>query len=144
MIQKKINFNDINLIKIPRDNFFLIYIFQAYAELEKDTPGQILGVTFKSDGKSTSSSSSSEPISEKFTQRPQNEDTYYEEHDIKETKYYKQRDISPRIWFAFGFMLIFLITSYLMSSPEDYAIRERDKTLAKLKKQEHEKQFDDA
>lgn len=32
---------------------------QAYAELETDTPGQILGVTHKTDGKSESSSSSS-------------------------------------------------------------------------------------
>lgn len=28
-------------------------LLQAYAELETDTPGQIMGVTFKTDGKST-------------------------------------------------------------------------------------------
>lgn len=34
-------------------------LIQAYAELEEDTPGQIMGVTFKTDGKSSSGSGSS-------------------------------------------------------------------------------------
>lgn len=84
---------------------------QAYAELEKDTPGQIHGITYKSDGKS--SSDSDEKVSEKFTQRAQNEDFTYEESDIKETQDYRERPKASS-YFMFGFCLV-LITAFLLT-----------------------------
>lgn len=109
--------------------------------MEKDTPGQILGVTFKSDGKS---SSSSEPVSDKFTQRPTDEDSYYEEHDIKETKYYKQREITPGMYFLVGFVMIFFLTAFLFESKKgDYINYERDLALAR-QKQQKDQSFDEA
>lgn len=92
----------------------IVIIFQAYAELEKDTPGQIFGVTFKSDGKS--SMPEEEPISEKFTQRPKNEDTYYEEHDIKDTHDFKKNQLSWRVYFGFGVFLVFVLVNAMLSS----------------------------
>jgi hypothetical protein len=74
-------------------------------------------VTFKSDGKS--STSTEEPISEKFTQRPKNEDTYYEEHDIKDTHDFKKEQMSWRVYFGFGILLVFILISSMVSSNEN-------------------------
>jgi hypothetical protein len=117
---------------------------QAYAELEKDTPGQIFGITFKSDGKS----STSEPISEKFTQRPTNEDTFYEEHDKTGSQEYQKNRVEPRAYFWLGFLGIFVLAVMLMNSKtEDILEYERDKTLAEqqLRQQNKERSpFDEA
>lgn len=88
-------------------------ILQAYAELEKDTPGQIHGIIYKSDGKSSSTSESNEKVSEKFTQRAKNEDFYYEESDIKETQDYRERTKASS-YFMFGFFLV-LITAFMLT-----------------------------
>lgn len=89
-------------------------------------------MTYKSDGKSKTSSSSSEPISEKFTQRPTDEDTVYEEHDIKDTHDYKKNQLGPREYFVFGFIIVFLLfLASLASNTKTYVEYERDRTLAK-------------
>lgn len=105
-------------------------------------------MTFKSDGKS--SSSSSETISEKFTQRPKDEDTHYEEHDQTETLDYKKNQLDYRVYFAFGVLGIFII-SYVFTSTktQDMLDYERDRTLAEqqqqLRRQNQEKSpFDEA
>jgi hypothetical protein len=117
---------------------------QAYAELEKDTPGQIFGITFKSDGES----STSEPISEKFTQRPTNEDTFYEEHDKTGSQEYQKNRVEPRAYFWLGFLGIFVLAVMLMNSKtEDILEYERDKTLAEQQLRQQNKQrspFDEA
>jgi hypothetical protein len=119
--------------------------FKAYAELEKDTPGQIFGITFKSDGKSTASSE--EPVSEKLTQRPKNEDTYYEEHDIKDTRDFKKERMSAKIYFAFGILLAFIGFTLLMgtdSATETYINKKRDETLARQREDKERNSFDEA
>lgn len=126
--------------------FSFLDSLKAYAELEKDTPGQIFGVTFKSDGKS--STSTSEPISEKFTQRPDTQDTVYEEHDVKDTHEYKKNYLGPRFYFIFGMLIVFvafMLTT--MNSRESIVNHERDKTLASLREREQRRDkgpFDEA
>lgn len=128
--------------------FFLTpcYSLKAYAELEKDTPGQIFGVTFKSDGKSNTTTS--EPISEKFTQRPDNEDTYYEEHDVTDTHEYKKNQLGPRFYFVFGMLIVFLAFLFTTSSKtESFIEYERDRTLAEQRQREENRKkgpFDEA
>ena len=121
---------------------------KAYAELEKDTPGQIFGVTFKSDGKSSSSAKSSEPISEKLTQRPTNEDTFYEEHDTKDTNDHRKNQLDYRTYFIFGFFGVFVISWMLMTKKAPEILEyERDRTIAEqqLRQQNQEKNpFDEA
>lgn len=123
-------------MKFEKEIFLLInLILKAYAEIEKDTPGQIFGVTFKSDGKS--SNTSSEPISEKFTQRPQSEDTFYEEHDVKDTHDYKKNQLGPRFYFTIGMMIVFIAFLFSMEGrKESYIEYERDKTLDQQRQRE--------
>ncbi|XP_053689858.1 protein tumorous imaginal discs, mitochondrial-like isoform X1 [Sabethes cyaneus] len=111
-------------------------LIQAYAELEEDTPGQIMGVTFKTDGKSsnsscfsstTSASSSSssswssnsassrsktaseENISEKFTQRAQEDDSKnYRSTDRSSLRSDKQNTEGARFYFGLGLILVFV------------------------------------
>lgn len=122
------------------------YSSKAYAELEKDTPGQIFGVTFKSDGKSNTTTS--EPISEKFTQRPDNEDTYYEEHDVKDTHEYKKNKLGPRFYFVVGMMIVFIAFLFAMDKKsESFLDYERDRTLAQQRQREENRKkgpFDEA
>lgn len=122
---------------------------KAYAELEKDTPGQIFGITFKSDGKSDSSDSSSENISEKLTQRPKDEDTSYEEHDIKDTHEYKANVLGPRFFFALGIMISFALILYSLPNKIDENVNyERDRVLAERQRAQQENRqkspFDEA
>lgn len=78
-------------------------LIQAYAELEEDTPGQILGVTFKKDGKSTEKDFGWE----KFTQTAKDEPKY-EPHDKTSTRQYRieQRGMGPGFWTIVGFTLV--------------------------------------
>lgn len=130
---------------MKKERFLSFINSQAYAELEKDTPGQIFGITFKTDGKS-SSSTSSEPLSEKFTQRPKNEDTYYEEHDIKDTSDFKRNIIGPRVYFGLGVLLVFVafFASLTSESAGDIFLeQEREKTFTEQRKRK-ESPFDEA
>lgn len=101
-----------------------------------------MGITFKSDGKSESNSSS-EPLSEKFTQRAKAEDFYYEEHDKTETReYQKEKELfGPRFFFGFAIMFAFVFLLFgSTNDPESLINLERDKTLAEqreLKEQEN-------
>jgi hypothetical protein len=95
--------------------------------LEKDTPGQIFGITFKSDGKSE------EKDEESFTQRPKNEDLSYEEHD---TKSYDQEEKKKefKYLFMFGFALFAIFAMIFLGSTEDDRAEDyRDYTYQKRK-----------
>jgi DnaJ-class molecular chaperone len=118
-------------------------LVQAYAELEKDTPGQIFGVTFKSDGKSDASE---EPLSDKFTQRPQNEDFSYEKHDIKDTDEYKASQFGFNFFFGVGLGLICFLTILVINrSTPEYVDAYRDFTLEQQKRRKSEEsEFQDA
>lgn len=114
--------------------------------MEKDTPGQIHGITYKSDGKS-STESSSENVSEKFTQRPQ-EDFSYEEHDQRGTFEYEKNRITPRHYFIFGFFAIFLLFYFALNPSLEEAQRARSREEA-LRYQEEQRRrerspYDDA
>ncbi|XP_055686456.1 protein tumorous imaginal discs, mitochondrial-like isoform X1 [Lutzomyia longipalpis] len=78
-------------------------LIQAYAELEEDTPGQILGVTFRKDGKSQQSNFAWENV----TQKPKDEPEY-EAHDIRDTKEWRSRKMGPGFYVISGFVLVFL------------------------------------
>jgi hypothetical protein len=113
--------------------------------MEKDTPGQIHGITYKSDGKSTSNS---EDISDK-TQRARNEDFYYEEKDETDTKQYKTTKEVNRKFYLIGFIMIFVI--YALSQAENttksYLEMERDIALKEQERLRQERQktpFDEA
>uniref|UniRef100_A0A2M4D0C9 DnaJ homolog l(2)tid, mitochondrial n=1 Tax=Anopheles darlingi TaxID=43151 RepID=A0A2M4D0C9_ANODA len=93
-------------------------LLQAYAELEEDTPGQIMGVTYRSDGKSTASSSStssssssstwsSENVSEKLTQGTR-DDSYrdYKPQDETETHDYQKEQLGSRFYYSLGVLLV--------------------------------------
>ncbi|KXJ68621.1 hypothetical protein RP20_CCG002446 [Aedes albopictus] len=122
-------------------------LIQAYAELEEDTPGQIMGVTFKTDGKSSSGSGSSsssssssasasasgssassswssnsssrskasasqekESISDRFTQRPKEDDFKdYQSHDKTGSRDHKKDQLGgSRFYFGLGVALVFV------------------------------------
>lgn len=100
-------------------------LLQAYAELEEDTPGQILGVVHKKDGKSTGVDEQeekgerrkSEPLSEKYTQKAGDEPVY-EEHDKKGSAEYKKAKHPINAYFVFGFAGVFFMwLVYTMSDP---------------------------
>lgn len=109
-------------------------LLQAYAELEEDTPGQILGVVQKKDGKSSdegrgSSGASSggnsgsggggatEPLSDKYTQKAADEPVY-EKHDRKGSAEYKKAKHPINAYFMFGFAGVFFWwLIYTMSDP---------------------------
>lgn len=112
-----------------------ILFFQAYAELEDDTPGQIMGVTFKTDGKSSSSGSSSSSdsftsssssssstssssnssstwsssnVSDKHTQGARDQEGYdtYKPHDPTDTHEYRKERFDSRFYYALGALLV--------------------------------------
>uniref|UniRef100_A0A8W7P597 DnaJ homolog l(2)tid, mitochondrial n=1 Tax=Anopheles coluzzii TaxID=1518534 RepID=A0A8W7P597_ANOCL len=111
-------------------------LIQAYAELEDDTPGQIMGVTFKTDGKSSSSGSSSSSdsftssssssssstssssnssstwsssnVSDKHTQGARDQEGYdtYKPHDPTDTHEYRKERFDSRFYYALGALLV--------------------------------------
>lgn len=109
---------------------------QSYAELEKDTPGQIMGVTHKTDGKSdtssesTSASARADPISERFTQKAADDDRY-STHDQSDTHEYRTQQAEKRYYYV-GAVFTIIITIYclmLSSDNQSYLDSERDRTL---------------
>lgn len=111
--------------------------------MEKDTPGQILGVTHKSDGKSeqTSSSSSSArsssssgtqspPIAERFTQKASDEDAYTS-HDTSDTHEHRDAQKEKRYFYAGAASVVIFGLYYLLlsGSHTSYVDYERDRTL---------------
>lgn len=102
-------------------------LLQAYAELEEDTPGQILGVVQRKDGKSTNFSADAsgnrkgqrndEELSERYTQKAPDEPVY-EEHDKKGSAEYKKARHPVNAYFLFGFgVVLFAWMVYTMSDP---------------------------
>uniref|UniRef100_A0A1Q3FXA3 DnaJ homolog l(2)tid, mitochondrial n=1 Tax=Culex tarsalis TaxID=7177 RepID=A0A1Q3FXA3_CULTA len=111
-------------------------LVQAYAELEEDTPGQIMGVTHKTDGKysaagaaagsssggsgpsssssSWSSNSSSggqrtkaEPLSEQFTQGAREEDSFRDYKSHDQSSIPRDTLGGSRFYFGLGVLLVF-------------------------------------
>lgn len=85
-------------------------LVQAYAELEEDTPGQILGVVHKTDGKSTNfeKAATNEPLSEKFTQKA-NDEPAYKRHETEGTHEYARNNTSYKSFFFLGFASILVL-----------------------------------
>ncbi|XP_050098062.1 protein tumorous imaginal discs, mitochondrial-like isoform X1 [Anopheles aquasalis] len=127
-------------------------LLQAYAELEEDTPGQIMGVTHRSDGKSTSSSSSttsssstsstwsSEKVSEKQTQGAR-DDSYrdYKPHDETETHDYQKEQLGPRFYYSLGVLLVLCWFGYYCFNQSNEQF-ERERELA-LERQRQDKLY---
>lgn len=97
----------------------------AYAELEEDTPGQILGVVHKKDGKSKDGSASGsddgqqgpETLSDKYTQKATDEPVY-EEHDKKGSAEYKKSKHPINMYFVAGFAaVLFYGFIYFINDP---------------------------
>ncbi|XP_070496457.1 protein tumorous imaginal discs, mitochondrial-like isoform X1 [Chironomus tepperi] len=103
-------------------------LIQAYAELEKDTPGQIYGITYKSDGKSENTSS--ETISEKFTQ---GKNSVKEEEDDPNPEEVKRKKSEYKYFFLLGLISIYIITVLVMreKQDEDLVNKYRDLTFEK-------------
>lgn len=130
-------------------------LIQAYAELEENTPGQILGVTFKTDGKSTTSdnntstsekSSTDENISKKFTQGSF-EDDNYKETDSTSTYAYRKEILDSRYYYSLGVCIVFVaFIVYTYNNMGSYLDEERDKTLFENEriKREGKSPFSDA
>lgn len=104
-------------------------LLQAYAELEEDTPGQILGVVQKKDGKLDEEAEeeasgkvgpragSAKPLSDKYTQKASDEPAY-EAHETKGTADYKKAKHPLNAYFMFGFAgVLFWWLLYTMSDP---------------------------
>ncbi|XP_053677461.1 protein tumorous imaginal discs, mitochondrial-like [Anopheles nili] len=89
-------------------------LVQAYAELEDDTPGQIMGVTFKTDGKSSDSSSgtkstawSSSNVADKHTQGARDESySEYKPHDATDTHEHRKERFDSRFYYALGALFV--------------------------------------
>lgn len=92
----------------------------------------------KSDGKS---STDSENVSEKFTQRATNDDFYYEESDITGTQDYAER-IKKSTFFGFGFFFVLLAFFLLQgeSMTREHLNSERDRILQEYGDYEHSMQ----
>lgn len=132
-------------------------LIQAYAELEDNTPGQILGVTFKTDGKSTSDNTSSssskstkssdeENISKKFTQGSF-EDDNYKETDSTSTHAYRKELLDSRYYYSLGVCIVFIaFIIYSYNNMGSYLDDERNKVLFENEriKREGKSPFSDA
>lgn len=129
-----------------RNNILFLFI-QAYAELETDTPGQILGVTSKNDGKSKSSTNSTENISKKFTQGPK-ENEKYKKHDETGTEDYEEEVKTTEKNYSFlGFFIIVALGIYYMFGGSwDHFGESREQALEYSKQQQKKNYtvYDDA
>lgn len=100
---------------------------QAYAEIEENTPGQIFGMAFKKDGKSSAENSDN-----LFTQGTKDDRSdEYKSHDQTDTHEYRRDKIGSLYYFSLGFALFVAASIWYMSETGvsqvlDY---ERDKTL---------------
>lgn len=144
----------------------LFFQIQAYAELEKDTPGEISGVTSKTDGKftrsstsssagsrstsSTFSSQSNEHISSKYTQGYDESKDSYSEHDPKGTHEYRKENNKEVLYFGIGFIAVLILGIYYFSnSVESTLTEEREKVFERQlyekqkRSQKQETKFDD-
>lgn len=114
---------------------------KAYAEIETDTPGQIFGITPKSDGKSNTPPNGKENVSAGFTQGAK-EDSQYEAHDTSATKdAFAEAEASEKSFFAHGVILVGILLVALMVVTRreaqehrrieamEYASREREREM---------------
>lgn len=120
-------------------------ILQAYAELETDTPGQIYGVTVKSDGKPNLEKDipKSDTIDSKFTQgvkETEADNASYQEHDKTDTHEYRKEQLDGKVWYALGFVLLFGLGAYLANYSQGKQMEiERDRVLEERRRiHEHE------
>lgn len=116
-------------------------LLQAYAELEENTPGQIMGITNKTDGKSTDGT-----MSDKFTQRSKDRDNY-EEHDPTGTvEYHRKQSSGPNFYFYVGIGIVVLTFFLLFQSnafgPMDLDY-EREQVYKRLAEREQERRVEE-
>lgn len=127
-------------------------ILQAYAELETDTPGQIFGVTMKSDGKpnfekdpSNNDSYKTEKLDKKFTQgskETEADNEKYQEHDKSDTHEYRKEQLDGKVWSAFGFLILIALGYFLTNySSQKRFEEERDRALEEQRRI-REEEFD--
>lgn len=95
-------------------------LIQAYAELEDDTPGQILGVTHKTDGKSASQSYTSTNFN---TQGPKT-DSEYTAHDVSDTQEYKKERLDGKFYFGIGVTLVMVAFIFYSMNTDSYVEQE--------------------
>lgn len=118
--------------------------------MEADTPGQILGVTYKDDGKSSSfsSNSSSSPHEEPlFTQGPKkSEFDNYESHDVKDSKEFTKHRLDSRFYFGLGMLIVFVgFLFYGIDYQQSYLDEQTELALKKRREREAKKNpFDEA
>lgn len=117
-----------------------IFVLQAFAELEDNTPGQIMGITRKTVGKSTESKHTTstdnkttgqpdEPISQEFTQKAEHDDSY-SPTDKTGTHEYRTEKNESNYYYYFGFAVIFVgVYIFMQTNTEAIVEYERDKTL---------------
>ncbi|XP_055628960.1 protein tumorous imaginal discs, mitochondrial isoform X2 [Toxorhynchites rutilus septentrionalis] len=118
-------------------------LIQAYAELEEDTPGQIMGVTYKTDDEP--------PLSEKYTQGAR-EDEFkaYESHDREIPD--PSKDIGSRFYFFLGITLVFAWYIYYSYSQipqqlemeRDAALERQRRAAASVPHRPEQSPFDEA
>lgn len=124
---------------ISEIHFNIISISQAFAELEDNTPGQIMGITRKTVGKSSESRNTTstdnqtgqqdEPISQNFTQKAEYDDGY-SPTDKTDTHEYRKEKIESNFYYYFGFIVVFLgFVLFMQLNTETLVEYERDKTL---------------
>lgn len=102
-----------------------------------NTPGQIMGITNKTDGKSADGK-----ISDKFTQRS-NDNENYSEHDPTETVEYRKEQIGgSRFYFFIGLLAVTLGIFYVCSSQEMDLDREREIVYQRLAEREEERRLE--
>lgn len=128
----------IHPISINREKRFLLN--QAYAELEENTPGQIMGITQKTDGKSADDGST---MSDKFTQRSKDRDSY-SEHDPTDTVEYQKEQLGgSRLYFFIGVFFVALGIVYACSKPTMDLDYERELVYQKLEERERQRRIDE-
>lgn len=122
----------------PLSRFFNI-VSQAYAELETNTPGQIMGITNKTDGKSTDGN-----MSDKFTQRSKDRDSY-SEHDPTDTVEFQKEQLGgSRFYFFTGIVIVVMGIYYLMQSrPHMDLDYEREVVYQRLAEREEERRVEE-
>lgn len=97
-----------------------------------------MGITNKTDGKSAD-----DKMSDKFTQRSKENDSY-SEHDPTETvEYQKEQLAGPQLFFLAGAFIIVLTILYVFRTAEMDLNYERELVYKRLAEREEERRFDE-
>ncbi|KAG4079868.1 hypothetical protein HA402_014999 [Bradysia odoriphaga] len=113
-------------------------LLQAYAELEENTPGQIMGITHKTDGKSANGT-----MSDKYTQRSKDRDNYSEHDPTNTVEYQKEQLGDSKLYFFVGVFLVACAIFYASSRQTLDLDHERELVYKKLAERENERRFEE-